>query len=84
MPIPAVESLTQLPPRQASRPAPAPAKTPAPAKPVAAKKSAPNGEPEDTRVQYEDYPLPPYSLLKYEPVSDEYSGAAQREMMEVQ
>ena len=90
-PQPRQPQRTQLPPRQASRPAPAPAPAkapakpaPAPAKPAAAKKPAPKAEPKDTRVQYEDYPLPPYSLLKYEPVSDELSGAAQREMMEVQ
>ncbi len=38
----------------------------------------------DTRVQYEDYPLPPYDLLKYEPVSQELTDAAQDEMMEMQ
>ena len=77
----------QLPPRQTPRPAPAPAKAPAAARPApapASKKPAPKVEKKDTRVQYDDYPLPPYELLKYEPVSDELSGAAQREMMEVQ
>ena len=91
-PQPRQPQRAQLPPRQASRPAPAPAPVkapapkpaPSPAKPAAAKKPAAKAEPKDTRVQYEDYPLPPYSLLKYEPVSDELSGAAQREMMEVQ
>ena len=80
IPQPRQPQRAQLPPRQASRPAPAPA----PARAAVAKKSASKAEPKDTRVQYEDYPLPPYSLLKYEPVSDELTGAAQREMAEVQ
>ena len=71
-------------PRPATRPAPAPKPAPAPARPAPAKKSTPVREKEDTRVQYEDYPLPPYNLLKYEPVSDELSEASHREMMEVQ
>ena len=41
-------------------------------------------EKKDTRVQYEDYPLPPYDLLKYEPVSQELTEASQREMMDMQ
>lgn len=81
-------------PRQAARlaPAPAPRSAPAPAPRTAARsaapastgKNAPLREKEDTRVQYEDYPLPPYNLLKYEPVSEELSEASHREMMEVQ
>lgn len=75
--------------------APAPARstmpqrqTPAP-KPAAAKvnnvrKTPQLTERKDTRVQYEDYPLPPYALLKFEPVSQEVTEAAQREMMDVQ
>ena len=62
------------PPAKAAKPAPAPAGRQSTA--AAAKK--------DTRVQYEDYPLPPYELLKYEPVSQDVSAAAQREMDEVQ
>ena len=67
------------PSRRAAAPAPAPASrvnSPKKAEPVVSKK--------DTRVQYEDYPLPPYDLLKYEPVSQDVTDAAQREMMDVQ
>ena len=65
----------------ASQPAPA---APAPARAKTARKSASPVEKKDTRVQYEDYPLPPYDLLKFEPVSQEVTDAAQREMMDVQ
>lgn len=64
-------------PKPAPKPAPAPRVTPQ-------KKQAPVLEKKDTRVQYEDYPLPPYDLLKFEPVSQDVTAAAQREMMEVQ
>ncbi len=80
-------------------PAPAPAPAPKPA-PRAASSRAAAAAPvskvttprkndtvvnkKDTRVQYEDYPLPPYDLLKYEPVSQDVTDAAQREMMDVQ
>ena len=70
------------------------AATPAAPKPAAPKapasrihtpaKAAPAATKKDTRVQYEDYPLPPYELLKFEPVSQDVTAAAQREMMDVQ
>ena len=47
-------------------------------------KSAPLAGKKDTRVQYADYPLPPYDLLKFEPVSQEVTAAAQVEMMDMQ
>ncbi len=65
-------------------------KTEAPTKPAkaasapASRQSAAAAAKKDTRVQYEDYPLPPYELLKYKPVSQDVSAAAQREMDEVQ
>lgn len=78
----------------APAPAPAPAPVPRQAARAAAPKPAPKVstprkntavvEKKDTRVQYEDYPLPPYDLLKFEPVSQDVTAAAQREMMEVQ
>ncbi len=84
--------------RRVAGSAPAPAAEPAPASRSAAKApartvaqpkvSAPSRsqlrDTKDTRVQYEDYPLPPYELLKYEPVSQELTDAAQGEMMEMQ
>ncbi len=66
---------------------PAPAPKPAKAAPAARggnSRAAASLDKKDTRVQYEDYPLPPYDLLKYEPVSQDVSAAAQREMDEVQ
>ncbi len=72
-------------PQPAPRSAPARTTTPAPSPRInTPRKAAPVSEKKDTRVQYEDYPLPPYELLKYEPVSQDVSAAAQREMMEVQ
>ncbi len=68
-------------PKPAPRPAPQPA---AASRGGAAKKVSAVELKKDTRVQYEDYPLPPYDLLKFEPVSDEVTEAAQREMMDVQ
>ena len=68
-------------PKPAPRPAPQPA---AASRGGAAKKASAVELKKDTRVQYEDYPLPPYDLLKFEPVSDEVTEAAQREMMDVQ
>ena len=41
-------------------------------------------EPVDTRVQREDYPMPPYDLLNFVPVAEEDTDAAQAEMAEVQ
>ncbi len=70
-------------PVAASKPAPQPAPA-GRAKVNKPKNSSSLREKEDTRVQYEDYPLPPYDLLKYEAVSQELSQAAHREMMEVQ
>ena len=66
-------------------PAPAPAAAAAPAPRITPqKKQTPVAGKKDTRVQFEDYPLPPYDLLKYEPVSQELSQASQREMAEMQ
>ena len=70
-------------PQPAPQPAPVPRQTAAP-KVNTARPSTPLREKEDTRVQYEDYPLPPYELLKYEAVSQELSQAAHREMMDIQ
>ncbi len=69
-----------------SAPAPKPAAkaTPAPAAKVHTSKAPAIQNKKDTRVQFEDYPLPPYDLLKYEPVSQELTAAAQSEMMEMQ
>ena len=68
----------------APKPAPRAAKAAAPASKAATSRSAGPLDKKDTRVQYEDYPLPPYDLLKYEPVSQDVSAAAQREMDETQ
>ncbi len=47
--------------------------------------SAPKAMPEvDPRKQEADYPLPPYGLLSYEPMSAEHNEEAQAEMMEMQ
>lgn len=54
---------------------------PAPAPSRPAPRTLPS---EDTRVQFEDYPLPPYDLLEYKPVPPELLAAAQTEMQEVQ
>ncbi len=67
----------------ARTPAPAPKQAPAERK-TPVRKSSAVVEKKDTRVQYEDYPLPPYDLLKYEPVSQEVTAAAQVEMMDMQ
>lgn len=68
------------------KPAPKPASKPAekPASKVNSGARTQVKDMQDTRVQYEDYPLPPYDLLKYEPVSQELSDAAQHEMMAMQ
>ncbi len=67
---------------QPASPEPRRAKTsvrPAPAVP------APRPLPEaDPRKQEADYPLPPYNLLSYEPMSAEHSEEAKAEMMEMQ
>ena len=68
----------------APKPAPRAAKAAAPASKAATSRSSGPLDKKDTRVQYEDYPLPPYDLLKYEPVSQDVSAAAQREMDETQ
>ena len=57
---------------------------PAPATKAKGGRGGVSADAKDTRVQYEDYPLPPYDLLKYEPVSQDVSAAAQREMDDVQ
>ena len=77
-------------PSPAPEPGPAPRTAPKPAaRPALQPKVNTPQRPQvrdkaDTRVQYEDYPLPPYDLLKYEPVSQELTDAAQDEMMEMQ
>ena len=77
-PAPAPEP--ELAPRSVPKPNPRPAAQPK----VNAPPRPPEREKKDTRVQYEDYPLPPYDLLKYEPVSQELTDAAQSEMMDMQ
>ncbi len=64
-------------------------KTPAPRSshpaPQRAAAPAPRPLPEaDPRKQEADYPLPPYGLLSYEPMSAEHSKEARAEMMEMQ
>ncbi len=78
-------------PEPAPKSAPAPVAPPEPAPRAAALPAKVNKpaavsvlDKKDTRVQYEDYPLPSYDLLKFEPVSQELTAAAQREMMEMQ
>ena len=72
----------------AQKPAPKPAPMPVKATPVSkaatSSRPAPAVNKKDTRVQYDDYPLPPYDLLKFEPVSQDVTAAAQREMDETQ
>ncbi len=75
---------TPVPVRVQPKPAAAPARTAAPAKASSSPTRKQMQEKKDTRVQYEDYPLPPYDLLKYEPVSQELTDASQREMMDMQ
>ncbi len=71
---------------QAARREPAsPAPAPAPRKEDKPRKStAPAPLPEDTREQYEDYPLPPYDLLAYRPEPPEVGIAAREEMYDMQ
>ncbi len=65
---------------QPAAPAPRPQPQPSvPAPPV----SRPLPQ-DDQRQQEADYPLPPYGLLTYEPVSAEHSEEARLEMMEMQ
>ncbi len=67
-----------VPPREA-KPAPAPRTQPAaPARPAAVKPVV------DERRQEADYPLPPYELLSYEPMSDARHEEARAEMVEMQ
>ena len=40
--------------------------------------------PEDTRTHLDDYPLPPYDKLKFDPIAEEDSEAAETEMRETQ
>ena len=63
-------------PRTPQKPAPAPA--PSPRTPAAA---APQ---KDCRTHLDDYPLPPYDLLHFEPVAEADSAAAREEMYETQ
>lgn len=80
---------TQLPFSRTAQPAATPLPAPRPARPLPqprvntpAPKQASLGL--DTRQQSEDYPLPPYDMLKYEPVSEAMSEATKREMEETQ
>ncbi len=72
--------------RRSGYEAPKPAPAPAPRRSVVttpAPRVVPAAE-EDPRQQEADYPLPPYKLLSYEPVSAEHSEEARQEMMEMQ
>ena len=71
---------------------PAPHRTPAAEeRSPARRRSEPSAPPRpqpapiaDERPQEADYPLPPYELLKYEPISEEMNEAVQAEMAEMQ
>ncbi|MBR1978221.1 MAG: DNA translocase FtsK [Akkermansia sp.] len=73
-------------------PAPAPRREPTPQAPTATprkdekprKAASPAPLPEDTREQYDDYPLPPYDLLAYRPEPPEVGIAAREEMYDMQ
>ncbi len=69
-------------PQPAPTPQPAPVQRPLPLQPAPAARR-PQVE-EDLRSQEADYPLPPYGLLSYEPMSAEHSEEARAEMMEMQ
>lgn len=71
-------------PRAPRQPAPAPTPAPKPAPKPVPPRTAPAPAKRDDRPQESDYPLPPYELLRYEPVSDEMNEAAQTEMAEMQ
>ncbi len=78
-------------PAPAPAPRPAPRSQPAPAprrQAVAASRPlppAPSPQPvKDSRKQEADYPLPPYDLLSYEPVSAEHSEEVRMEMADMQ
>ncbi len=73
--------------RRSGYEAPKAKKTPAPKRPAPAPAPAPRPQPlpeVDPRKQEADYPLPPYNLLSYEPMSAEHSEEARAEMMEMQ
>ncbi len=55
-----------------------------PASPRTATKAPPALPKEDTREQYDDYPLPPYDLLTYRPEPPEVGIAARDEMYDMQ
>ncbi len=92
-PTPQPPAPRPLPPRPTPRPQP-PTPRPQPQPPAprpqppAPRPQPPKPRPEpprpDQRVQEADYPLPPYELLAYEPVSAEHSEEAQQEMLEMQ
>ena len=68
-------------------PAPAPAPRPTPAPPAAARpqRVAPTPRVAPAAVEEEeDYPMPPYELLNYEPIPESVREAAQGEMIETQ
>ncbi len=67
------------------QPAPKPAPVPARPAPVAAPREPMRPQPvADERRQEADYPLPPYELLSYEPMSAEHNEEARLEMLEMQ
>ncbi len=71
--------------KEPAKPAPAPQRpAPAPSRPLPAAPVARPLPEEDPRQQEADYPLPPYGLLSYEPVTDAHNEKAQAEMMEMQ
>lgn len=70
--------------RRPAAPAPAPRPRPNPAPKVNTPQPHQATLGLDTRQQSDDYPLPPYDLLKYEPASDEMNESSQLEMREKQ
>ena len=70
--------------RRPAAPAPAPRPRPTPAPKVNTPQPHQATLGLDTRQQSDDYPLPPYDLLKYEPASDEMNETSQQEMREKQ
>ncbi len=80
--VPEEEPEAPAPVRRPATPAPRPRPTPAPRVNTPQPHQATLGL--DTRQQSDDYPLPPYDLLKYEPASDEMNESSQQEMREKQ
>ncbi len=80
--MPEIERKIELQDKRPFTPVPAPAPAPAP-RPVPAPAPRPR-KAEDPREQHADYPLPPYELLSYEPLSAERSEEAEEEMRDMQ